>query len=381
MLAEEFMKKLLVVVGARPQFIKAAPVSRALEESGKFQMVLVHTGQHYDANMSRAFFEELEIPEPNFNLGVGSGGHGFQTGEVMKRLEPVMEKEAPDAVMVFGDTNSTLAGALTAVKLQIPVAHVEAGLRSFNRKMPEEINRILTDHISSFLFCPTTNAVRNLEKEGIRENVFHVGDVMYDAALSFAGVAEKKTRILTDLQLMAKHYVLVTVHRAENTDNRERLFNILLALRDIAQEMTVVLPLHPRTRKMVVHFGLGGSLDGVRIIDPVGFLDMVSLERNARLIITDSGGVQKEAYFHRVPCVTLRDETEWIETVQTKWNVLASLDQPVGSIVEIVSKVLRSDDMRIEIDEYGDGNASMKIMERLRRYLNAYREAQPRSLP
>jgi UDP-GlcNAc3NAcA epimerase len=219
MLAEEFMKKVLVIVGARPQFIKAAPVLKVLEESGKFQMVLVHTGQHYDENMSKSFFEELEIPRADYNLGVGSGGHGFQTGEVMKRLEPVLEKEAPEVVMVFGDTNSTLAGALTAVKLQIPVAHVEAGLRSFNRKMPKEINRVLTDHISSLLFCPTMTAVRNLEKEGIRENVFHVGDVMYDATLGFARRAEERTHILAELQLRAKHYILATVHRAEITDN------------------------------------------------------------------------------------------------------------------------------------------------------------------
>jgi UDP-GlcNAc3NAcA epimerase len=367
MLAEEFMKKVLVVVGARPQFIKAAPVLKALEESGKFQMVLVHTGQHYDENMSKTFFEDLEIPEPNYNLGVGSGGHGFQTGEVMKLLEPALEKESPDIVMVFGDTNSTLAGALTAAKLQIPVAHVEAGLRSFNRNMPEEVNRVLTDHISSLLFCPTTNAVKNLENEGIRNNVFNVGDVMYDAALHFGQKAKETSHILEDLQLEPKKYALATIHRAENTDHRQRLFNILSALNETAREMTVVLPLHPRTRKMIGHFGMGSLLEGILVDEPVGFLDMVCLERNARLIITDSGGVQKEAYFYRVPCVTLRNETEWVETVEASWNVLAKVDD-LDQLKKTMGKVTKFRGIGVEIKQYGDGKSSQKIVERLEAY-------------
>jgi UDP-GlcNAc3NAcA epimerase len=363
------MKKVLIVVGARPQFIKAAPVCKSLKLSRNLAPVMVHTGQHYDSNMSKVFFEDLEISEPKYNLGVGSGGHALQTGEVMKRLEPVLEGESPDVVMVFGDTNSTLAGALTAAKLQIPVAHVEAGLRSFNRKMPEEINRVLTDHISSLLFCPTTSAVRNLENEGIKNNVFNVGDVMYDAALDFGQKAEKWSHILRDLKLEPKKYALATIHRAENTDHRQRLFNILSALDATAREMPLVLPLHPRARKMVEHFKLEILLESLKVIDPVGFLDMVCLERNARLIATDSGGVQKEAYFYRVPCATLRDETEWVETVEAKWNVLARPDDSSGMLVRTIREAVEYSGTRLDIKEYGNGEASRDVVEKLEEYL------------
>jgi UDP-GlcNAc3NAcA epimerase len=362
------MQKILTVVGARPQFIKAAPVSKAISESKQLLEVLVHSGQHYDANMSGKFFEELELRPPQYNLEVGSGGHGVQTGEIMKRLEPVLEKEAPKLVIVYGDTNSTLAGALTASKLHIPVAHVEAGLRSFNKEMPEEINRIVADHVSTLRFCPTTRAVQNLQSEGIRENVFEIGDVMYDAALNFSQKAKEKSSIIDEEGLKAKGYVLATVHRAENTDDGQRLSNIFSALSELGREVTVVVPLHPRTRKMLLHFGLEDLIDGIRILEPVGFLDMVSLESNARVIVTDSGGVQKEAYFHRVPCVTLRDETEWIETLEAQWNVLANVDFEEG-IAEMVRSAITSTGGRPEIREYGDGRASQKIVCELERYL------------
>ena len=362
------MKKIVTVVGARPQFIKAAPISKALDQSRKFVEVMVHTGQHYDFTMSDNFFEELEIPPPKYNLGVGSGGHGVQTGEIMKRLEPVLEEEFPDLVVVYGDTNSTLAGALTASKLHIPVAHIEAGLRSFNRRMPEEINRIVADHVSDLLFCPTTSAVQNLETEGINENVFNSGDVMYDVALYYSTKAEKKGSLMTQLGIEQKRYVLATVHRAENTDDRRRLSNILGALKEISQDLAVVIPLHPRTRKMIHRFALEDHLEGLVVTEPLGFLDMLSLERDAKLILTDSGGVQKEAYFHRVPCVTLRDETEWVETVEKHWNVLASVDT-VEAVIETVRASIEFSGVRPDIYEYGDGRASQKIVHAVETYL------------
>jgi len=362
------MKKILTVVGARPQFIKAAPVSRALRESKCYCEIMVHTGQHYDKNMSESFFDELDMQPPNYNIGIGSGSHATQTGEIMKRLEPILVDERPELTIVYGDTNSTLAAALTASKLNIPVAHVEAGLRSFNRKMPEEINRVVTDHVATLLFCPTTTAVQNLKKEGITNNVFNTGDVMYDVVVHFSHKAEDKSSTLLDLGLGRKEYILATVHRAENTDNRQRLFNIFSALKELAREMTVVVPLHPRTRKMLLNFGIEDQLDGIKILEPVGFLDMVSLERNARLIATDSGGVQKEAYFHRVPCVTLRDETEWVETLETQWNILVNVDTVEG-ITETFRASIAFPGVRPDICQYGDGRASRKIVQALEGYL------------
>ncbi len=311
--------KIATVVGARPQFIKAAPVSRALRQ--EHQEILIHTGQHYDVNMSDVFFEELLIPKPDYNLGIGSGKHGAQTGAILEKVEEVLLTEKPDALLVYGDTNSTLAGALAAAKLHIPVIHIEAGLRSFNRLMPEEINRVLTDHVSEWLFCPTDTAVKNLELEGITRGVYQIGDVMYDAFLFNRQLASQNSRILETLELAAKEYILCTIHRAENTDDPSRLAQILTALSRV--EKPVVLPLHPRTRKIIEEQGLSDRLVGnVRVIDPVGYLDMIALEVNSLKLVTDSGGVQKEAYFAGVPCITMRDETEWVETVKVGWNIL-----------------------------------------------------------
>lgn len=309
--------KVVTIVGARPQFIKAAVLSRELRKD--HEEILVHTGQHYDDNMSGVFFKELEIPEPNYNLGIGSGSHGKQTGEMLSGIEDILLKESPDWVLVYGDTNSTLAGALAASKLQLRIAHVEAGLRSFNRNMPEEINRVLTDHLSSLLFCPTETAVNNLCNEGIRQGVHQVGDVMYDALLWALGKAELNSGILQQMGLNPGSYLLATVHRAENTDNLDRLRGILKAFNKL--EDSLIWPVHPRTRKILddIHWMPGKS---VRLIDPVSYVDMVHLEKNARVILTDSGGMQKEAYWMGVPCVTLRDETEWVETVISKWNIL-----------------------------------------------------------
>ena len=316
----------LTVVGARPQFIKAAPVSRALQAAG-INEFLVHTGQHYDANMSQIFFDELGIPRPDVNLGVGSGPHGRQTGEMLIRLEEVMMAERPDMVLVYGDTNSTIAAALAAVKLHIPVAHVEAGLRAFNREMPEEHNRVLTDHCADLLFCPTQTAVDNLHQENITSGVFLTGDVMYDAALMFGEQARAQSHILVRLQLQPQSYLLATIHRPHNTDFPERLIGILDAFGQLDEP--VILPIHPRTRKKIAELGLNMTdlaARGVRIIDPVGYLDMLMLEQNARLILTDSGGIQKEAYFFQVPCITLRNDTEWWETLDAGWNVLVGWD-------------------------------------------------------
>jgi UDP-GlcNAc3NAcA epimerase len=313
--------KMLTVIGARPQFIKAAAVSRVLQAVG-VEEVLVHTGQHYDDNMSDVFFAELDIPRPGYHLGVGSGPHGAQTGKMLEAVERVLVDERPDAVLVYGDTNSTLAGALAAAKLHVPVAHVEAGLRSFNRRMPEEVNRVLTDHLSAWLFAPTEAAVANLEQEGIPAGrTYLVGDVMYDAALYYG--ARAREECLGRLGLRPCSYVLTTVHRAENTDEPGRLRGLFEGLSAVAAEVPVVLPLHPRTRAVLQRERL---LEGygrrLRLCEPVGYLEMVALEKHARLIATDSGGVQKEAFFYRVPCVTLRDETEWVELVRLGWNRL-----------------------------------------------------------
>lgn len=365
--------KLVTVVGARPQFIKAATVSRAIEEHNAaveedemlIAEVIVHTGQHYDYSMSDVFFDQLGIPEPDYELGVGSGGHGRQTGRIMERLEQVLLEERPDWALVYGDTNSTLAGALAAVKLHIPVAHVEAGLRSFNRKMPEEINRLLTDHVSDCLFAPTEVAVKNLIREGISEQRIRlVGDVMYDAAIYYKTLAEKKSSILEKLDLKENSYILATVHRAENTDDETRLRAIFNGLRRVACEVPVVMPLHPRTRRALGEIGwLGGLSRSLRLIGPVGYFDMVMLEQYARLIVTDSGGVQKEAFFFSVPCVTLRDETEWVELLELGWNYLV----PPSSAESVAETVLRAAEKGPGVDAlpYGDGRSAHKIVSTL----------------
>jgi UDP-N-acetylglucosamine 2-epimerase (non-hydrolysing) len=322
--------KVVSVVGARPQFIKCAPVSRELRRVAT--EVLVHTGQHYDDNMSGVFFAELGIPKPDYNLGVGSGLHGEQTAEMLKRIEGLLLSERPDHVLVYGDTNSTLAAALAAAKLRIPVAHVEAGLRSRNRAMPEEINRVLTDHVSALLFCPTPTAVKNLALEGLTAGVHLVGDVMYDALRANLAAAETHSTTLATLGLQPGSYFLGTVHRAANADRLENLHHIVGAFNDLADPaVPVVFPVHPRTRKLLAaaRWDIGPA---VRMIEPVSYLDMLVLEKNARAILTDSGGVQKEAYWLQVPCVTLRDETEWVETVDAGWNVLVGVDR--STIVE-----------------------------------------------
>lgn len=367
------MMKIVTIVGARPQFIKAAAVSRVIQRSKeKLKEVLVHTGQHYDYLMDRVFFEELEIPKPHYHLGVGSGSHGKQTGVMLERIEAVLGKERPAVVLVYGDTNSTLAGALAASKLNIPVAHVEAGLRSYNRKMPEEINRLLTDHLSTYLFCPTAQAVKNLSKEGIRNGkeiiVKNVGDVMYDSILHYSYIAEKKSTILKDLGLLNPHseiripqYYLATLHRAENTDDPQRLKSILTALHIIGKETTVILPLHPRTKKMITLHHLSEEARNIKIIDPVSYLNMLVLEKNARAILTDSGGVQKEAYWFKIPCVTLREETEWVETVRSGWNRLVGSE--TQRVIEGVHEAVKKKYSSKTTKAFGNGNASQKIVD------------------
>ena len=356
--------KILTIIGARPQFIKAATISRVLIDLDDVNEILVHTGQHFDANMSAIFFEELDIPEPHYNLGISGGHHGAQTGMMLTRIEEVLLKEKPGVVLVYGDTNSTLAGCLAAVKLHIPVAHVEAGLRSFNRKMPEEINRILTDHASDILFAPTATAIKNLLGEGVGQpKIFNVGDVMFDATTYYSAKAEKQSSVLLDLKLDRHEYVLTTVHRAANTDDPIRLQHIFDALEALAEQHQMILPLHPRTRKSLnaTNFNLKSS--NIRFIDPVGYLDMMLLEKYAKIIITDSGGIQKEAYFHKVPCITLRDETEWTELVDKGCNFLANSE----NLSEVFDRAQTIDFSNTE-PIYGTGDAALKIIDALREH-------------
>jgi UDP-GlcNAc3NAcA epimerase len=369
------MKKIATIIGARPQFIKAATVSRSIsgfnaagprKDSGSLlHETIIHTGQHFDANMSEVFFRELDIPAPDYNLGIGGGSHGENTGRMIESIETALVKEQPDWVIVYGDTDSTLAGALAAAKLHIPVAHVEAGLRSYNRYMPEEINRIVADQLSTLLFCPTRTAMENLEKEGFphqltkrtRQAVVNVGDVMFDAALYYGDRAQEKSRIIQTLALSPKKFVLATIHRAENTDKPERLHSIMAALNWIASEMPVILPLHPRTKQKLVLT----DFPAVTFIDPLGYLDMVMLEKNARIIVTDSGGVQKEAYFHGVPCVTVRDETEWVELVEVGANILAGAHSD-----NIIAAFQQMYNRKIPVDRlYGEADSAGKIIEKL----------------
>ncbi len=352
--------KICTIIGARPQFVKAAVVSRAIKLRAGIDEVIIHTGQHYDANMSAQFFDELDIPKPTYHLNIGSGTHGQQTGEMLAHIETVLLKEKPDWVLVYGDTNSTLAGALAAAKLHISVAHVEAGVRSFNRKMPEEINRITTDHISDLLFVPTITAKQQLLKEGLDEKqVIHVGDVMYDATLYYNEQNTNRDTLLDALKLSPKQYSLITLHRAENTDNPKRMQHIVDALLELAKQQTLVLPLHPRTRHTLTELHLLDALSAnLMLLEPIGFLDMLALEQHAACIITDSGGVQKEAYFNRVPCITLRDETEWVELVESGWNQLCSPDAPF-SLLEISHKVPE----HYVASLYGDGDASNKVID------------------
>ena len=343
--------KIVSIVGARPNFVKHAPLSKKIRET--FDELIIHTGQHYDYEMNKIFFDELGIPEPDYHLEVGSGTHGEQTGTMLQRIEKILLEEEPDLVIVFGDTNTTLAGALAASKLHIPVGHIEAGLRSFDRDMPEEVNRVLTDHCSTILFCPTKTAVANLLDEGVTDGVYLVGDVMVDALEDGVKIAEQKSVIPDRLGLVSGEYLLATVHRAENTDNPDRLRNIVEALSEIEN---LVFPCHPRTENAIKRIGLWDQVKD-SVIKPVGYFDMLMLERNARKILTDSGGVQKEAYILRVPCITLRDNTEWVETVEDGWNVLVGADRR-----RILRTVGGFECRGVQRAVFGDGDASERIV-------------------
>ncbi|MEA3439133.1 MAG: UDP-N-acetylglucosamine 2-epimerase (non-hydrolyzing) [Chloroflexota bacterium] len=355
-------KRIVTIIGARPQFIKSAPVSHALAAEG-IQEYLLHTGQHYDYGMSQVFFDELGIQKPNINLCVGSATHAEQTAEMLAGIEQVLQHEQPDGIIVYGDTNSTLAGALAAAKLRIPITHIEAGLRSYNKAMPEEINRVLTDHCAELLFCPTQTAVSNLEKEGITRGVHFVGDVMYDSALHYAEPASSRTHILNEHRLTPGKYLLATIHRPYNTDDPSCLNSILRALSELDE--TVILPVHPRMKQKIAQHGLlikEFPDSNLIMIDPVSYLDMLILEKNSKMILTDSGGVQKEAYFFGIPCLTLRTETEWIETLEGGWNRLVQVDS-----TSILHAVHQEIDYPPRPPVFGDGNASRLIADILSR--------------
>jgi len=353
--------KIVSIVGARPQFIKAAVVSEQFKNKG-INEVLVHTGQHYDFNMSEIFFEELGIYKPQYNLGVGSGPQGEQTAKMLVGIEKILMKEKPDFVVVYGDTNSTLAGALAAVKLHIPVAHVEAGLRSFNKSMPEEINRVLTDHSSDLLFAPTDTAVENLANEGISRNVYNVGDVMFDIALKVSENVDDY-KVLRKYKLLPKNYILTTIHRASNTDSKENLENIFKALKKLSESYKIFFPVHPRTQKALSLYGISKTVYSENLVlsEPVSYKEMLALERNAKMVITDSGGVQKEAYFFKVPCVVVRGETEWIELVNSGWNFLSGVN--TDDIIKTTSYVINRKEWPVWKPFFGKGDSSKKIVE------------------
>ncbi len=349
------MKKIITIVGARPQFIKASMLSRTIAENNNIHEQIIHTGQHYDANMSELFFQQMDIPEPLHNLNIGGSTHGVMTGRQLEKIEAVLLDETPDGVLVYGDTNSTLAGALAAAKLNIPVIHIEAGLRSFNRRMPEEINRILVDHMSTLLFAPTKAAVNNLKNEGIDERtIFEVGDIMYDVALFYAHKA-RTPDWFKNLSIKKKEFVLTTIHREENIINSQRMKNIFMGLSQ--SDTLVIMPMHPRTRLMINEFKINIS-DNIYIVDPVGYLEMIWLEINSRLIVTDSGGIQKEAYFHKVPCLTLREETEWSELCEAGWNTLVGSSKE--KIAENINKKYNTG-LLPKLD-YGQGDCGIKIL-------------------
>lgn len=353
------MKKILTIVGARPQFIKASALSRAILSNPNFEEVIVHTGQHFDANMSDVFFDEMEIPTPKYHLNINSLGHGAMTGRMIEEIEKVLLIEKPDFLLVYGDTNSTLAGALAAKKIHIKVAHIEAGLRSFNMDMPEEVNRILTDRISDFLFCPTDTAIKNLKAEGYDNfdcKIIKSGDVMYDAALYYKQKAQSTSSILADNNLESGNYILATIHRQENTDNKENLAGIVGALNEVNANTKVIVPLHPRTKKIIADSGL--TID-FSVIDPVGYIDMVQLTANAKLIMTDSGGVQKEAFFFEKNCVTMREQTEWVELVDNGFNVTTGAVK--DSIVKGYEMMLNKQN-NFDINLYGTGYAAEEIL-------------------
>ena len=363
--------KIVTIIGARPQIIKAAALSRAIKEhyADRIHEVIVHTGQHYDDNMSQVFFDELGIPHPDYNLHVGSASHGIQTAKMIEGIEQVLQAEKPDCIVLYGDTNSTLAGAVAASKIHVPVVHIEAGLRSFNKSMPEEINRIVCDHCSTLLFTPTKAGFDNLAREGFPMNnegpfdidnpkVYHCGDIMYDNSLHFSSIADQKVSLLKQLGLEGKPFVLATLHRDGNTDNPERLSAILEAFKELSEEITVVLPMHPRTRKKAADF----QADNVFVIEPVSFLEMIQLEKHAQLILTDSGGVQKESYFFRKPCVIIRPETEWVEIVKVGAATLADADK--AKILEASHRYLKQPPVDFP-EVFGDGHAAEFMLEKM----------------
>lgn len=346
--------KIVSIVGARPQFIKCAPVSHELRK--KHEEILIHTGQHYDPEMSDVFFDELQIPKPDYHLDVGSGSHGKQTGAILERVEDVLLKEIPDLVLVYGDTNSTLAGALAAAKLHIPVAHVEAGLRSFDRTMPEEINRVVTDHVSDILFCPTKTAMDNLAHEGLNKGTYMVGDVMVDALRNNTSISECKSRIIELLGLTRGNYFVATVHRPANTDDRLKLTAIVEAFGESGKD--VVFPVHPRTKKYLHEYGLWDSLsENIKCIDPLGYIDMLHLMKHAKKILTDSGGIQKEAYILGIPCITMRENTEWIETLTGGWNVLVGADKKM-----ILAAIMADGRTSADNTVFGKGDSAKRIV-------------------
>ena len=378
------MKKVLTIIGARPQIIKASAIGRAIKNhfSDHLKEIIVHTGQHYDHNMSQVFFEELSIPKPDYNLSVGSGNHGAQTAKMIEGIEEILLKEQPHALIVYGDTNSTLAGAIAASKINVPIVHIEAGLRSFNKTMPEEINRVMCDHVSTLLFSPTSTGLKNLKNEGFDEKnvppfsfdnpkIYHCGDVMYDNSLHFSNLSDEKSTILKELNTNPKEFILCTIHRNHNTDDPIRLTNIFTSLIEIANEhqLKIILPIHPRT-KNILEQNLEKEVcnelisnEKIIIIDPVSFLDMIALEKNAKLIITDSGGVQKEAYFFKKPCVILRPETEWVELVETGTAIIADNDKNL--IIESSRNYLKNGNMLTYPPVFGDGKASEFICEQI----------------
>ena len=350
--------KIVTILGARPQFIKAGSVSREIDKHKEIEEVIIHTGQHYDANMSDIFFDEMQIPKPDYFLGIGGKSHGAMTGQMIEKIEEVCLKEKPDWVMVYGDTNSTLAGAIVASKLHIKLAHIEAGLRSFNMNMPEEINRILTDRVSTMLFCPTNTAIKNLKDEGFDNfkcKIIKSGDVMQDGAMFYRDLAVKPKCNIEE------NYILCTIHRAENTDNEMRLRDIFDALNEIGSEKQIILPLHPRTKKIIENLEL--KIENLTIIDPVGYLEMVWLIDNCDLVMTDSGGLQKEAFFFEKSCITLRDETEWVELVENSFNVLVGAN--TKKILETYKNYTSLFAVDYSLDLYGAGKASKKIIEEL----------------
>ncbi len=356
--------KLVTVVGARPQFIKAATISRLIKKefSNKIDEHIIHTGQHYDSNMSKIFFEALKIPTPKVNLKISNSSHGEMTGKMILKLEEVFLKKKYDALLVYGDTNSTLSASIAASKIHLPIIHVEAGLRSFNMSMPEEINRILTDRVSSLLFCPTSEAMKNLKKEGLSKNSHNVGDVMYDASKFYSDLVDTN-KVLRKYNLERDDFILATIHREENTNNTKRLLSIINSLRILSEKYQIIFPIHPRTKKFIKLNKLEKKFKKIKLVDPLNYLDMVALEKTSRVIITDSGGVQKEAFFFGKPCITVRNETEWVETVQLGWNKLAGAnkDEIINGVESFYAKYPKASNTK----PYGNGNAAKKIIKSL----------------